>query len=163
MRCRRAARSEIMILTIQYPCAKDTANFYAIWSSAWKAGGFSNGPTPGYPFSILHPALPDAYEFESEASENFEIGYKALLADGRLDLNISAFVTEFTNQHTVLPAFAFGPAPSPGVVFYTMGVDTEQQGVEIDGRFAASDNLLLTFAGALLDAELTDEGMMGTI
>ena len=95
-----------------------------------------------------------------EESESFEIGYKALLADERVDLSVAAFSTEFTNQHTVVPAFAFGPPPSPGVVFYTTGVDSEQQGVEVDGRFAASERLNLTFSGALLDAEMTDEGMM---
>ena len=138
----------------------DSANVYALWSSAFKAGGFSNGPGTGLPFSVLHPALPDVYEFMGEESESFEIGYKALLADGRVDLNVAAFSTEFTNQHTVVPAFAFGPPPSPGVVFYTTGVDSEQQGVEVDGRLAASDNLTITFAGALLDAEMTDQGMM---
>ena len=138
----------------------DSANVYALWSSAFKAGGFSNGPGTGLPFSALNPALPDAYEFMGEESQSFEIGYKALLADGRLDLNVAAFSTEFTNQHTVLLAFAFGPPPSPGVVFYTTGVDTEQQGIEIDGRLAASDNLSITFSGALLDAQMTDEGMM---
>ena len=138
----------------------DAANVYALWSSAFKAGGFSNGPGTGLPFSVLHPALPDVYEFMGEKSESFEVGYKALLADGRLDLNVAAFSTEFTNQHTVVPAFAFGPPPSPGVVFYTTGVDSEQRGVEVDGRLAASDNLNLTFSGALLDAQMTDEGMM---
>ena len=138
----------------------DSANIYALWSTAFKAGGYSNGPGTGLPFSVLHPALPDAYIFAGEESENFEVGYKALLAGGRLDLNVAAFFTEFTNQHTVLTLFAFGPPPSPGVVFTTVGLDTEQQGVEVDGRFAATENLSLTFSGALLDAELADEGMM---
>ena len=45
------------------------------------------------------------------------------------------------------------------MTFTTFNIDTEQQGIELDGRFAAAENLLITFSAAILDTELTDQAM----
>ena len=103
---------------------------------------------------------PDTYEYDGEESESVEVGYKGLLMDGRLELNAAIFKTEFDNQHTVLFNTGTPGVSTLGPNFSTAGIDSEQTGFELDGRFAASDNLTLNFSLGLLDATMDEASIL---
>ena len=144
-------------VTLQYAVG-DNANIYASWSSAFKAGGFTVAPGVSIPLGIL--GYPDTYEYDGEESESVEVGYKGLLMDGRLELNAAIFKTEFDNQHTVLFNTGTPGVSTLGPNFSTAGIDSEQTGFELDGRFAASDNLTLNFSLGLLDATMDEASIL---
>lgn len=84
------------------------------------------------------------FDFEDEDAENFEIGTKMVLADGRVNLNAAAFSMQFDNLQTSSydgTQFIIGNAAS-----------AEVTGLEIESQWLATDALTLTASGAFLDA-----------
>ena len=84
------------------------------------------------------------FDFEGEDAENIEIGTKMVLADGRVNFNATAFRMEFDNLQTSSydgTQFIIGNAAS-----------AEVSGLELEGRWMATDNLTLNGSAALLDA-----------
>ena len=85
------------------------------------------------------------FDFEDESAKNYEIGAKTVFADGAVNFNITAFQVDFQNLQTSvfdpdLLAFLIGNAASARV-----------KGIELDGRWKASDNLTFTASAALID------------
>jgi outer membrane receptor protein involved in Fe transport len=60
-----------------------TISTYAKWAKAFKAGGFDTGHKS--------PPRPDEFEFPAETAENFEVGAKGSLLDGRAQYNATLF------------------------------------------------------------------------
>lgn len=90
------------------------------------------------------------FDFEDESAKNYEIGTKMVLADGAINFNATAYLMDFKNLQTSvydpdLLAFLIGNAATARV-----------KGVEIEGRWQASDNLSFTVSGALTDAKFRD-------
>jgi iron complex outermembrane recepter protein len=73
---------------------------------------------------------PFSFEFEEEEAKSYEIGAKNRFFDNQLDLNIG---------------FNVGNAK-----------EAEVQGIELDGRWAATDNLTVSYSYSWLDFEFTD-------
>lgn len=89
------------------------------------------------------------FEFEDEVADAFELGAKMTLADGRADLNIAAYLVNYSElQVSVFDGVAGFTVTNAG--------EAKIQGIEIDGRFLASEHLLFTGALAFLDFEWTD-------
>ena len=89
------------------------------------------------------------WEFEEEKVKNYEIGGKFVLADGSAELNVAAFRSEFKDMQTS----QFDGSLSFNV---TNAGQAVVQGLEVDGRWALTDNILLRGAGAYIDFEYTD-------
>ncbi|WP_233356178.1 TonB-dependent receptor domain-containing protein [Henriciella aquimarina] len=116
--------------------------------------GFRSG---GYNFRITDVAVflgqivPNTgdFGFDEEEVDAYEIGFKSTSEDGRVQLNGAAFLTEIGDtQREVNTA---GPS---GVVQNILNTaDATIMGVEVDGRWAATNNLLLTFNVGMIDAE----------
>ena len=144
---------------IQWDVLEDTM-LYAGISTGFKGGGYdeaysgageeirladANGvPTgatvPGNDASIL--------EYEDEEVLAYEIGAKMGLLDGAAELNIAVFRMEYDNLQTsslVGDVFRVGNAG-----------ESISQGVEIDGRWQATENLSFGAAVAYLDAYYDD-------
>ena len=118
----------------------DQSMLFVRYAEGFKSGGFSVGMSaPDVEQFVYHP----------EEAETIEAGIKTLLADGRLELNVVAYNTEFTNrQVSALSPVFFG---APEFIIQNAAASTST-GVEFDGRWAASENLTLTFSGAILDS-----------
>ena len=118
----------------------DQTMLFLRYAEGFKSGGFSVGMS-----------VPDVEQFvyRPEEAETIEAGFKTLAADGRLELNMVAFNTEFANRQvsSLAPVF-FG---APEFIIQNAAASTST-GVEFDGRWAASENLAVTFSGALLDS-----------
>ena len=118
----------------------DQTMLFLRYAEGFKSGGFSVGMSvPDVAQFVYHP----------EEAESIEAGFKALLADGRLELNVVAFDTAYTNRQVSSLSPVFTGAPE--FIIQNAAASTST-GVEFDGRWAAADNLTITFSGAVLDS-----------
>lgn len=117
---------------------------FASYKEGFKAGGFAHGTTLNAGFVV------DNLTFESETVDGFEIGTKATLLDGRLQLGLLGFHYEFTN----LQVNVFD---SDAIAFTVQNAgENVTRGVEFDFRWNLTD--AVSFDGAIshLDGEVKD-------
>lgn len=108
--------------------ATDDIMIYGSASTGFKAGGFN---------SFALSADPTEAEFEEEDVLGFELGSKVSLLNGAAELNFAFFYTEFTDIQTAL----FTGSTS----FIVQNASSAtSKGIEIDGRWALTSNLLIT-------------------
>ena len=143
-----------------------TDMIYASYTTGFKSGGFDvranahPDPTVNNAFNITTdtsttPAtvtikpIEGTFEFEDEEVTNYEIGGKFVLAGGAAELNVALFRSEFTNMQT--------SQFDGGVSFnVTNAGEATVQGLEVDGRWALTDDVLVRGGVAFIDFEYTD-------
>ncbi|MFT5603327.1 MAG: iron complex outermembrane receptor protein, partial [Paracoccaceae bacterium] len=142
-------------VNVQYDMA-DWAMVYATWSKGFKSGGFdarsnsspeANNPDPG---NVQNPpTLIGTFVYEEESAQSIELGAKTTLLDGAAELNMAMFYTEFDNLQISI---------FDGTLGFNVGNAgaAETMGLELDGRMALTENLMMTAALAFLDFEFTD-------
>lgn len=87
-------------------------------------------------------------QFDEEEVLNFELGFKATLLDGAMQLNGNIYRYEFDNMQV--------GAYKEGSVYILSNVgDAEGQGIELDLRWLPSDSLDIYLAVGWADSELT--------
>ena len=122
------------VVNLQWDVSPNTS-LYASYTEGFKAGGFDTRAN-----------VVSSFEFEEEEASAYEIGAKSRFLDDSLELNIAAFMTDYddlqVSQFDGTLGFTVGNAP-----------ETEVSGIEVDGRWAVSDNTLLSFSLATLDHE----------
>jgi outer membrane receptor protein involved in Fe transport len=138
----------------------DDTMMYMSWSKGAKSGGFdarSNNPTvppavlctsPGVPAGCVPATGVGTFEFEEEDATTFEVGAKLRIGD-RFEMNAALYKTDFDN----LQVSTFDGAL--GFNVQNAG-ESEIKGLEIDMRWQASENLLLTSSLAYTDFEFLD-------
>ena len=116
----------------------DQTMLYASATSGFKAGGFDG--RANNPFS---------FEFEEEQAEACEIGSRSLLFAGAVELNATYFFTNYQNLQVSQFDGTFG---------FNVGnaKEAEVQGIEVEGRWAMTEDLTLAYSYAWLDFEFTD-------
>ena len=124
-------------VTIQYKADDDTM-YYASIMRGFKAGGFD-----------ARANNTRSFEFEEEEPTSFELGMKTTYADGRGDLNLAIYYTDYEDLQV---------SQFDGVLGFNVGNarKTIVQGLELDGRFAATEALTIGYAFAYLDHEYDD-------
>lgn len=128
-------------LTVRYRLG-DNMTMYARYAESTKIGGFDTGQT-----SI--PRDLDELTFGTEDAEQIELGLKGTLMNGRFSFDADLFELEFPNlQTTVL-------SPDPEQTSASANAGQRVRGFEFNTRFAATENLRLSFAGAFMDGEMT--------
>ncbi|MDX1734510.1 MAG: TonB-dependent receptor, partial [Halioglobus sp.] len=152
-------------INIQYDVGEDSM-LYISFSQGFKSGGFT-AADDGEPGGLALAEFPcvnvggninadcydrttpnEDFEFDDEEVDAWEIGGKHTLLDGAMTLNWAAFYTEYDNLQTAI---------FKGVGFTVKNAGaSEITGIEIDTRWAATDNLTLGGNVAWLDAEYKD-------
>ena len=124
--------------SLSYEPTKDIL-FFGTFSTGYKSGGFNTGsPT----------VLTDAQRtFASTTVQDYQLGIKSILLNGRARLNLTLFNT---NLHD----FQDRSFDGTNFVIRNSG-DVRSRGVDFDGDLEPIDNLKLTFGGAYLDSEYT--------
>ncbi|MEO1036027.1 MAG: TonB-dependent receptor [Pseudomonadota bacterium] len=121
-------------VALEYDLSPDNMVFFTA-STGYKAGGF--------------PAVV-AQAFEPEELDAYEIGFRNLFLDGRLQLNGDIFYWDYTDrQENVVGADDLGII---GQSVVNAG-STTIQGFGFDMLFAATDQDLIRFGAEFLDAE----------
>jgi len=129
----------------------------------FKAGGFdvrsNSEPVPGstgggklYPESIegvVSNVPAGSFEFDDEKATAFELGAKTTMLDGSMELNIAAFLTKYEDLQVSI---------FDGTLGFNVGnaAKATTQGVELEGRWAMSENWFLNGSVGYLDFEFDD-------
>ena len=127
-------------LNVQYDMNDDTMT-YVTASTGFKSGGYNS-------FYMKSGNTLDSRDvaFEDENVLAFEIGMKTELLDGAADLNIAAFHSTFDDIQVAVF--------SGNTTFEVQNAaKATSSGIEIDGRYRATDALTLTAAIGLLNFE----------
>ncbi|MGB0907996.1 MAG: TonB-dependent receptor [Maricaulaceae bacterium] len=124
--------------------ATDNALLYASWARGFKSGGFDFRANNKGQSATAEAA----FQFDDEEATNYELGGKFKLG-GAAELNVTAFYTKFDNLQISI---------FDGVLGFNVGnaASSEVKGIELDGRWAITDNVRLTGGAALTDFEFTD-------
>ncbi len=113
----------------------DGHTLYGAYKTGYKAGGISNGAL------LLASATPDNLKFGPEETDGFEVGYKALLFDGTLRLDLTAYSYDYDG----LQVGSFNSSTFTFTIGNAAKASTE--GVQASFDWMATDNL--TFNGNL--------------
>ncbi len=87
-----------------------------------------------------------SFEFEEEEASSFEIGFKSTLLDGAAELNVAFYQTDYEDLQISQFDGSFG-------FNVNNAAEVTIRGVEMDGRYAVTENLSLRYAVAYLDHE----------
>jgi outer membrane receptor protein involved in Fe transport len=128
--------------SIDYRIA-DGQHVYALIARGYKASGFN-----------LSPGLPaDQLLFGPESDLNFEIGHKAQMNDGRLQIDTSVFYMERHNEQ-LITGEQLDPSDSNTFIFYTGNAKSGfNYGLESTLNWAATQRLTLGGSLGLLQTK----------
>lgn len=132
---------------------------YASFTQGFKAGGFD--PRSNSVGNFAMPAsVAEAnnivernpmrfFEFEEEEATAMEIGMKSTLLDGKMELNVALYRTDYDNLQI---------SQFDGAVGFNVGnaAETRVQGIELDGRYLLTDGLTASYGFSWLDHEYLD-------
>jgi outer membrane receptor protein involved in Fe transport len=123
-------------LIVQWNLSDDAQVYGKVGRSA-KAGGFSSSTV----------VAPDSVVFDAETALAFEVGIRSNLRENRAELNASIF----HNTIEDLQVSTFDPISAASTI--TNAGENVAWGIEMDGKVAANDWLILGGSIAYLDAE----------
>jgi iron complex outermembrane receptor protein len=144
-------------LNLQYDL-NDDAMLYGTLSRGFKSGGYDARSNASPDNNQIRPLqnpdsdpliLVGSFEYEEEQATSLEIGAKTTLLDGAAELNIAAFYTQYDDLQVSIFDGTLGFNVGNAGAATTMGI-------ELDGRIALTENLMMTGALAFLDFEFTD-------
>ncbi len=123
----------------------DETMLYFTWASGFKSGGFDFRANN----RNFYPDMAASFEFDDEEATNYELGGKFVLAGGAAELNAAAFYTDFEDLQISI---------FDGILGFNVGnaASAEIKGLEVDGRWAASEYLTIAGGFAITDFEFTD-------
>jgi iron complex outermembrane receptor protein len=113
---------------------------YASYSKGFRSGGFNSSL-----------ALPEHQSYDSEETENYEIGGKSTLADGRVTLNLALFSIDDTNAQESQVVSGVGGAP---VTVVLNGGTIRSQGFELELASRPTPQFQLNAAVSMAGAEI---------
>jgi iron complex outermembrane receptor protein len=124
-------------LSLAYSLAEDMT-LYATAAQGFRSGGFN---TPGPVFDRV---------YDSEETTNYEIGFKSILFNGGLSLNVALYSILYENQQVQLLDLGSG---QQGIVNIP---ETESQGIELEFAARLTDRFTLSGGVGYLDSEITE-------
>lgn len=137
-------------LNLQYDFS-DSVMGYATVTKGYKTGGFDarSNASPSTAPNAAGSVIVGAFEYDKEKATSFEVGAKTSFMDGRLELNVAAFLTKYDDLQVSI---------FDGTLGFNVGNAgaAETKGIELDTRLAITDRLSMTAALAFLDFEFTD-------
>jgi outer membrane receptor protein involved in Fe transport len=125
------------VVNVQYDFNEEIMG-YVSFTKGFKAGGYD-----------ARANNVDSFEFDEEEATSSEVGLKTTLADGRAEINVAYFYTDYDDLQI---------SQFDGTLGFNVGnaKKTTVQGWEVEGRWRIIESLTMSFAGAYLDAEYKD-------
>ncbi len=121
----------------------DDARLYGHWTRGFRSGGYNLRNTSFDPADSPGP-------FDEEQVDSYEIGFKSELGRGRL--NAALFYNDIQDMQRELNF----PGPVGTIQIVRNTADAEILGVEVDGTFGLTENLLVMASVGWIDAEYSD-------
>ena len=132
-------------VTVDYK-VNDDVTVYANYSKGYKPGGF-NGST------AIVANRPADESFKQEESVNYELGMKSTWMDRRLLLNVAVFKMKVDDMQLTTPVN--NPVSGAITSLSTNQGDGEIRGIEIESRYALTEELTVGVNYALADTKFT--------
>jgi iron complex outermembrane recepter protein len=129
-------------LVMQYDI-NDEMNVYASWSK---------GRRP----NVIDVSAIDTTYLKAELVYNYEVGYKSLLMNNRLQFNVSGFIYDYRHFQTATNTLGTG-----GLYKISDAGEATGKGIETEFQFAATKKLTLFANYAFLDATFDDKDSDG--
>ncbi len=127
----------------------DFTQSYGNYTKGFRSGGYNFRITAPGPFEALFPPG-GPRSFDEEEVDSFELGVKHQSEDGRGQINAAVFLTKISDMQREVNL----SDPTAGVVQTIVNTaDATLSGLELEGRFALTDNFLVTGNLGLIDAE----------
>ena len=132
-------------LIFGYDFSDDLYGFFG-YSRGFKSGGYNDQLG-----TQLDPITPlAARPTNPEIADSFEGGIKKTFADGRATVSVNAYYVEYTDaQRTFNVSF---PSGGQETLFFN-AADMEVKGVEAEGSWAATENLVFNYNISWMDAK----------
>ncbi|MFN4021212.1 MAG: TonB-dependent receptor domain-containing protein, partial [Erythrobacter sp.] len=125
----------------------DNVQTYGHYTKGFRSGGY-NFRITDIPIFNQFVAQTGSLGFDEEEVDSYEVGFKAQSADGRIQVNGAAFMTEVGDMQREV-----NTAGASGVVQNIINTaDATIYGLEFDGRVALTDTLLASFNVGFMDA-----------
>ena len=122
--------------------ASEDVMVYGSYSRGFKAGGFPNIPAN---YDVQYEPT------DQEQLDALELGVKATLLEGDMQLNASIYYYDYTDKQL----FTTFEVPIFGVLRRLTNVeDSTVQGAEIDLQWSPLDGLYMQFTGSYIDSEV---------
>lgn len=118
----------------------DDARIYGHWSRGFRSGGYNMRNTSFDPADTPGP-------FDQEQVDSYELGYKSEFGRGKL--NAAVFYNQVDDMQRELNL----PGPIGVIQLIRNTAEASILGVEVDGTFALTDNLIALASVGWLDAE----------
>jgi iron complex outermembrane receptor protein len=118
---------------------------YASYSDGFKSGGFNTRYNPTLPDNGFIP-------YAEEYLDNYELGLRSEWFDNRLRLNASVFHSIYTDRQIT-------QLTDLNTLLVSNGGEAEFDGVEIEGQFLVTRNLLINFGAGHVKSEITEVGI----
>jgi len=132
-------------LTLRY-AASDNLTWYGGWSRGFRSGGFNQTGVGAVADASGIAGVNDL--FEAEVAETTEVGFKSVLAGGRLAFNGAAYYTDSENGYF----FVFLAANST----QNLGnLDARYKGFELEMNWKATDALNVYASYGYTDSDIT--------
>jgi iron complex outermembrane receptor protein len=123
----------------------ENVRLYASYDRGYKAGAFPSAAQSG-----AQAVLP----LDSEILDNYEIGLKSTILDGRLRFNAAVFKLEYDDLQVY---------ELLGLTLVTSNAQAEVDGYEIETAFAVTNNLTIGGSYTSLDARFTSNAVSGLL
>lgn len=121
---------------------------WAGYSRGFKSGGYNDQIG-----TVLNPIPPKAAEpTDPEIADSFEVGLKSIMADGAANIQATFFYVEYEDaQRTLNASF-----PTGQETLFFNAATLEVMGLELEGTWAVTENLLLRGNAMWQDAEFDE-------
>jgi len=125
-------------LSLSYDFAENTTG-YLRYARGFKAGGFLAEVLSPPPFTP-----PTSIDFAPEFVDNYEVGFRTTLLDGRVGVNLTAFYLDFTDKQEKV---------NTGISYIiSNAAEATSQGVEAELYWRITDSLRFETSFSTLDA-----------
>lgn len=130
----------------------DLMQVYGHYTQGVRSGGYNFRITNALAFEALFPPG-GSRAFDEEEVNSYELGFKYETENRRGQLNAAVFFNDISDMQRELNL----SSPTSGVAQTIVNTaDAEILGFEVDGRYAVTDNFLVTANLGLIDAEYTN-------
>jgi len=127
-------------LTYQF---NDTTIVFGTYSEGFHSGGFFGTN------QNIADFVRDQYD--PEFAKTYELGFKSMLMEGRLRLNVVAFYNDFTDKQE--SSVSFDPTTNTVATIFSNVSDATYRGIELETEIQATERLRLFLNYGYLDAE----------
>ena len=139
---------EVFKLRLSHEVLDDSV-IYASWSQGFRAGGV-NVELTAFGFDPLDTPL----TFEPDLADNFEIGFRGALNEGRMTVAAAAFFIDWTDMFVNLERNDLGPNANKNIEFRANAGQADITGLELELEALAGDGFKFSAGATFLSGEL---------